>query len=48
MDTGRHQHAMLEIDLMMELETVEKAWRVLGGSLCLMPCLSASLQLFLH
>lgn len=47
MDTGGHQHAVLEIDF-MELEKVEKAWRVAGGLCVLCPCLLTSLQLFLH
>lgn len=42
MDTGGHQHAVLEIDL-MELETVEKAWRVAEGLCVLCPaCLLAN------
>lgn len=42
MDTGGHQHAVLEIDL-MELEAVEKAWRVAGGLCVLCPaCLLAN------
>lgn len=35
MDSGGHQHAVLETDL-MEQEKVEKAWQV-AGILCLMP-----------
>lgn len=47
MDTGGHQHAVLEIDL-MDLEKVEKAWRVAEDFVSSAPaCLLASNSSFI-